>query len=330
MTTPIITVSPGALACVGITVAAPSSYPEKKIAGHEMVEIPGGLTVEGSSKVFDATPRLIQLSPYFIDKTAVSESQYREIIGYQGRAGAPEDHPVTMVFHHDAIKYSGKRGGGLDLPTEAQWENAARGPAENVRGGVSEETDSPITMEVVEKYVEDRLENFVFAFANGASIEGEVAKQIYGELDGGLHVTNPLKLEDELFKKLLLKGLPLFGWRVYGTPSGRLNHDEVWFDQNQKGTAPVDWGPKNAYGLYNMTGNVWEWVRDWYAEDAYMLGGVDPVGPDKGEFRILRGGTWYYYDGIDLRAGYRDPIKPRFYGVDIGFRCVSPALSERQ
>ncbi len=58
----------------------------------------------------------------------------------------------------------------------------------------------------------------------------------------------------------------------------------------QKGTRPTGMFPPNAHGLYDVAGNVWEWVSDWYADDYYSVSEPkDPRGPDAGVFRIVRG-----------------------------------------
>jgi formylglycine-generating enzyme required for sulfatase activity len=68
--------------------------------------------------------------------------------------------------------------------------------------------------------------------------------------------------------------------------------DYAWFNGNSNGqTHPVGEKKANAWGLYDMHGNVWEWCSDWYGE--YPNGAVsDPVGPRKGSLRVLRGGCW--------------------------------------
>ncbi len=73
-------------------------------------------------------------------------------------------------------------------------------------------------------------------------------------------------------------------------------------------TVPVKSFPCNAFGLYEMHGNVWEWCSDWF--EAYEDGPVsDPVGPDKGEDRVLRGGGWFN-NGGNVRSAFRHWYEP--------------------
>lgn len=80
--------------------------------------------------------------------------------------------------------------------------------------------------------------------------------------------------------------------------------------------------PANAWGLYDMTGNVWEWTNDRYAADAY---GHDarrnPRGPTVGRYRVIRGGGWYS-GRKQLRVRNRHWFPPTRAEASIGFRCV--------
>lgn len=98
-----------------------------------------------------------------------------------------------------------------------------------------------------------------------------------------------------------------------------------------KKTAPVGSFQPNAWGLYDMHGNVWEWVNDWYG--AYSsLDATDPVGPETGETKVIRGGSWVNFAALQRSAartwskpdfreanGFANPLKR----VNIGFRVVA-------
>ncbi len=159
-------------------------------------------------------------------------------------------HPVVLVKYEDAAAYcrwlSDAIGQLVRLPTEAEWEKAARGGAEGLR----------------------------FPWGND------------------IDPTRGNFLADAAAKR-------------------------------QRGTRPTGTYPPNAFGLYDVAGNVWEWVSDWYARDYYAEGDpVDPAGPSSGVFRIVRGGSWLNDDVSMLRCAYRHKVPPDTYAYSIGFRIV--------
>ena len=97
----------------------------------------------------------------------------------------------------------------------------------------------------------------------------------------------------------------------------------AWCGKNSGGkTQPVGQKKPNKWGLYDMHGNVWEWCQDWFASDYYKQSPkVDPTGPEKGDSRVLRGGSWYV-DPTSLRSAYRLGLAPDPRNYNIGFRCV--------
>ncbi|MGD9034322.1 MAG: formylglycine-generating enzyme family protein [Desulfobacteraceae bacterium] len=86
------------------------------------------------------------------------------------------------------------------------------------------------------------------------------------------------------------------------------------------GPAPVKSYPPNAWGLYDMHGNVWEWVQDWYG-DYPPSAVVDPQGVETGKERVRRGGSWFKY-GRACRSANRNFAHPATKHNTLGFRVV--------
>jgi len=98
------------------------------------------------------------------------------------------------------------------------------------------------------------------------------------------------------------------------------------FNQNVKDTTEVGSYPTGAspYGIMDMAGNVWEWTNDWYDEYYYQNSpSSNPQGPENGQLRVLRGGSWHDVSGT-VRVAHRDSYNPENWsrGSGDGFRCV--------
>jgi formylglycine-generating enzyme required for sulfatase activity len=100
--------------------------------------------------------------------------------------------------------------------------------------------------------------------------------------------------------------------------------DEVaWYSDNSGGkTYEVAQKRWNTFKLYDILGNVWEWVNDWYGQSYHDASPErDPQGPPSGQFRVLRGGSWNA-GPLSVRVSVRVTLNPGVRSNILGFRCV--------
>jgi formylglycine-generating enzyme required for sulfatase activity len=98
----------------------------------------------------------------------------------------------------------------------------------------------------------------------------------------------------------------------------------AWFgyDKSDRKTHPVGLKKPNAWGLYDIHGNGWEWCQDYYGADYYKHSPqVDPKGPETGEYRVLRGGSWHG-SAAGCRSAVRRGINPNSHYFNGGFRIM--------
>jgi iron(II)-dependent oxidoreductase len=221
-----------------------------------MVWVEGGTFIMGSGAnphAIDFPPHPVTLARYYMDKCEVTNGQYYEFCTSTGHrlpefwgmdiyksGSAFQDYPVVGVNQYEASEYAAWKG--KRLPTEAEWEYAARGGLQDVE----------------------------FPF-------GEFA-----------------------------------------------DHSKARFNdpESEKGPVAVGSYEPNGYGLYDLSGNVWEWVSDWFDEGYYAISPVEnPIGPSAGNFKAFRGGGWH--SGASCITVHRRNALPQYW-VDIagGFRCV--------
>jgi formylglycine-generating enzyme required for sulfatase activity/alpha-tubulin suppressor-like RCC1 family protein len=240
----------------------------------DMSFIPGGSFTMGRTSGdtdADAPPVTVTVSPFYIQQTETTKAQWDEVRtwgssnGYTDLptgGGKAANHPVHTVSWWDAVKWCNARSeregltpvytvsgavmrtgttvpdvnwsaNGYRLPTEAEWERAARGGVEGKRFPWGTDT------------ISHAQANYLNA-----------------------------------------------GAEQYAT--GSLAYHPSYTVGGMPYTSPVGSFGANPFGLYDMSGNVWEWCWDWYGSNYYMTsnGTTDPRGPASGTNRMVRGGSW--------------------------------------
>ncbi|MFH1730680.1 MAG: formylglycine-generating enzyme family protein, partial [Planctomycetota bacterium] len=98
--------------------------------------------------------------------------------------------------------------------------------------------------------------------------------------------------------------------------------DYAWYkDNSREQTHPVGKKEANAWELYDMHGNVWEWCQDWFGKYRGASPEKDPTGTEAGQSRVLRGGSWYYF-ATYCRSASRNGYAPSGRGAYYGFRAA--------
>ncbi|MEI6339790.1 MAG: formylglycine-generating enzyme family protein [Verrucomicrobiota bacterium] len=133
----------------------------------------------------------------------------------------------------------------------------------------------------------------------------------------------------------------IYPWGDELTPGGK-HRCNIWQgefpkkdrgEDGYRGTAPARSFKPNGYGLYNMTGNVWEWVNDWFDPD-YAAYGVrtNPPGPNRGETRVMRGGSYLCHASYcnRYRCSARTANTPDTSSGHLGFRCAADGQRGRE
>lgn len=113
-------------------------------------------------------------------------------------------------------------------------------------------------------------------------------------------------------------------------PPGKATYRRKWrgvFTMTDVGSYP---GGASVYGVHDMAGNAWEWVADWYDRQYYNKKiRKNPKGPETGQFKVVRGGSWVNYEDT-LHSAFRRWSRPEVLFNDTGFRCARDPVDETQ
>lgn len=208
----------------------------------------GGTSEQGRYAEGDEKPEhQVTLSTFSIGETEVTQAVWLAVMGTNPAHFMGSNRPVENVSWDDCQEFIQKlnqlTGRNFRLPTEAEWEYAARG----------------------------------------------------GQKSGGFMYSGSEKAGD-------------VAWYTKNT------HDS--------GSREVKTRQPNELGLYDMSGNVWEWCQDWY-ENYSSRSVKNPTGPSSGMLRVRRGGSWYY-DAANCRVSFRISRSPDYSSSDQGLRLVLP------
>jgi formylglycine-generating enzyme required for sulfatase activity len=218
----------------------------------------------------------VRISPFFIAKYQVTQEGYEEVMGINPSILRGEDLPVERVSWFDAIEYCNKRS-ELEGLTPAY------------------------TVDIGRIDLANRNSAFRWLVSWNRSADG-------------------YRLPTEAEWEYAAKG----GDRSPGDYifSGSNDQTEVaWYLRNSGGsTHSVGSKEPNGLGLYDMSGNVWEWCWDWY-EDYLPVARTNPSGAYAGTHRVIRGGSCYDSAAF-IRTSFRYSFVPSNRGVGVGFRVV--------
>ena len=239
------------------TTITPTPTATSNIGNIEMIFVKGGTftmgaTAEQGSDAFDfeKPTHSVTVSDFYIGKYEVTQAQWRAVMGSNPSCFKGDNLPVENVSWNDVqefiTKLNAQTGKKYRLPTEAEWEYAARG--------------------------------------------GNQSK----------------------------------GYKYSGSNS---ISNIAWYDANSnKMTHIVGQKSPNELGIYDMSGNVWEWCQDWYGSYS-SSSQTNPTGPSSGSYRVLRGGCWYTFAGI-CRVSNLTYYNPDYRSRCYGFRLALSADSE--
>ncbi|MCR9098986.1 MAG: formylglycine-generating enzyme family protein [bacterium] len=243
---------------VASAVGSPNAIQELE---RNMIRIPQGTFMMGCNEAqsFDCQRNegpvhQVEISSFRLSCYEVTQAQWAAIMGTDLNFRGSPRHPVVEVSWEKVQEFIDKlnkmTGNRYRLPTEAEWEYAARG------GGTLD--------------VSSNSSNHRFSGSNNIN---EVA------------------------------------WYI---------------EDSEGGTHPVGTKSPNALGLYDMTGNVWEWCSDWYSNDFYTNSPKrDPQGPADGAYRVIRGGSWDL-PADDCQVFNRSYNRPNYRSDNLGFRLAAP------
>jgi sulfatase modifying factor 1 len=263
-----------------------------------------GYPADGETPVHE-----VRLPAFRMDATAVTNAQFATFVKDTGHVTEAEEFGVSAVFH---LAFAGDRRDVVNQVPGAPWWLAVRGASWRRPEGPGSDVAGRQNHPVVHVSWHDAE-----AYATWAG------KRLPSEAE---------------WEYAARGGLPgrRFAWGDELTPRGRWMCN-IWQgtfptentrDDGHLTTAPAKSFAPNGYGLSCMAGNVWEWCADWFAPDYYRHSPADdPRGPEAGEQRVMRGGSYLCHDSYchRYRVAARSSNTPESTSANTGFRCAGDA-----
>ena len=251
--------------------------------------------------------RGVEVDDFYIDVTTVTNADFRRFVDATGYETEAEKFGWSFVFHHFVTDEVAR---DVDQAVaEAPW-------WWRVDGVACHRPDGPGSS------VEERMDHpVVHVSLNDASAYAAWAgKRLSTEAEWELAARGGIRQKR-------------YPWGDTLTPGGRYRCN-IWQgkfpDVNSgkdgfHGTAPVGAFEPNAYGLYNTSGNVWEWCSDWFSSHHDRARAVNPAGPPSGDSKVTRGGSYLCHSSYcnRYRVAARTSSTPDSSTGNMGFRCAA-------
>ncbi|WP_299089660.1 formylglycine-generating enzyme family protein [uncultured Metabacillus sp.] len=287
--------------------------PSKTMFTEKMVYLPGGEFLMGTNEKEgfpadgEGPVRKVEVNPFLIDSYAVTNAEFNEFVKATGYKTESEKFGWSFVFHSFLPS---KLRNQVKRVVHTPWWCAVDGAFWYQPEGPGSSIDQRMDHPVVHVTWNDAL---AFCQWTGKRLPTEAEWEYAAR--GGLE----------------LKRYP---WGDELTPNGE-HYCNIWQgtfpEKNTKedgyeGTAPAQSFLKNEFGLYNMSGNVWEWCSDWFSRSIHKRGGrTNPQGPSTGDTKVMRGGSYLCHESYcnRYRVAARTSNTPDSSSGHLGFRCVA-------
>lgn len=312
---------------VGCQKSAPMPVSSADATPTGMVYIPPGKFEMGSidNPHRDAPLHVVRIDGFFMDKTEVTNAEFQKFVDETGYQTLAEQLPAEADYNGAPVPANARKFSFCfrelknDVSLRGPWDGKSIPPWWNeVYGADWRHPEGPGTN------IDDRMNHPVvhISWMDAAEYARWAGKRLPTEAEWEWAARGGLERNEYVWGN---QKQGTDGKYFANTHQGKFPMTNDALD-GFKGTAPVGSFPANGYGLFDMSGNVWEWCSDWYDRDYYQISPVNnPQGPDwVTNFKVRRGGSFLCNDAYCRRyvPDARDSGSPRDAAVHTGFRCV--------